>query len=286
MAEVDRDPLTGQETMGHEWDGIKELNTPLPTWWVYTLWATVIWAIGYWIVYPAWPSLSGYTKGVLGYSSRAELARSLDVAKEGRAAWLSRFEKRPIEEIAKDGELLAYAMAGGRVIFADNCAPCHGSGGAGAPNYPVLADDDWLWGATLADIDTTVRYGVRSDHDETRSGDMPAFGADKVLGQQEIAAVADYVLSLSGAAGADVAVGRTIFVDNCVACHGEDGKGVTEVGGPDLTDAIWLYGTGRETIMSQVSKPRHGVMPAWIGRLDDVSIKQVSIYVHALGGGR
>ena len=284
MAQADKDPLTGVETTGHAWDGIRELNTPLPTWWLYVLWATVAWAIGYWIVYPAWPGLSDYTRGVLGYSSRAELARSLEEAAQARAPWLEKFQARTVAEIAKDNQLLAYAMAGGRAVFADNCAPCHGAGGAGAPNYPVLADDDWLWGGTLEAIEATIRFGVRSGHAEARVSEMPSFGADGTLRREEIGAVADYVIAL--AKGGSEGSGKQIFADNCAACHGPEGQGMAEVGGPNLTDAIWLYGSGRDPVIAQVTKPRHGVMPAWQGRLKDVEIKQAAIYVHALGGGK
>lgn len=285
MAERETDVLTGTETTGHEWDGIKELNTPLPKWWLYTFYATIVWAVGYFVLYPAWPSFSGFTKGVLGYSSRADIAETMERVQAGRAAWAERFVATPVEDIVEDRELLEFAMAGGRTIFADNCQPCHGAGGAGAPGYPVLADDDWLWGGTIEDIHATIRYGVRADHDDTRLSEMPRFGADDLLSSNEIAAVADYVLSLSGAATADEE-GATLFADNCAACHGEDGTGTAELGAPNLANGIWLFGGGRDAVISQIAAPRHGMMPAWSGRLDDVSIKQVSIYVHALGGGQ
>ncbi len=286
MAQKEHDALTGTETTGHEWDGIKELNTPLPRWWVYLLWVTVIWAVVYYVLYPSWPiGLGDYTKGVLGYSSRAELAKELEAVKQSRAGWLQRFEDSTVEEVAGDPDLLNYAMAGGRVIFADNCAPCHGSGGQGAPAYPVLADDDWIWGGTLEDILFTIRYGVRATHDETRLSEMPNFLADEIITAEEAGEVTDYVMSLTGAGVATVA-GQTVFMEQCAACHGEDGKGLKELGGPNLADGIWLYGEGRDAVMAQLGNPRHGEMPAWVGRLDDVSIKQVTVYVHSLGGGQ
>ena len=285
MAEKETDALTGTETTGHEWDGIRELNTPLPRWWLWVLYATIIWSIGYMIAYPAWPSLSGYTKGLLGYSSRANLVADLEAVRESRSVWVDKFSELEVGEIVEDPDLLQFAMAGGGFIFGENCAPCHGSGGAGAPRFPVLADDDWIWGGTLEDIHTTIAYGIRSDHDETRYSEMMAFGADELLEPAQISAVADYVLSLSGS-GAANDEGAEIFEEQCTGCHGDDGKGLPEVGGPNLSDDIWLYGGTKDAIVAQITKPRHGVMPAWVDRLDDATIKQVTIYVHSLGGGQ
>jgi len=285
MADKEMDALTGTETTGHEWDGLKELNSPLPKWWLWTFYATVIWGIGHFIVYPSFPiGLSDYTKGVFGYSSRAELAQEMEMVREGRSGWLARFEESSVEDIAGDSELLRFAMAGGRAVFADNCAPCHGTGGAGAPEYPVLADDDWIWGGTLEAIETSVRYGIRADHDETRFAEMPKYGADELLTAAQIDAVADHVLALAGG-GSGSAEGKTVFEEECAACHGDDGKGLAELGGPNLTDGISLYGGSKEAVVAQIGNPSHGVMPAWVGRLGDVEIKQVSVYVHSLGGG-
>ena len=284
MAEREIDPVTGIETTGHEWDGIKELNTPLPKWWLYTFYATIVWAVGYFVLYPAWPSLSGYTTGMLGYSSRAELAATMEEVKASRSGWLAKFEDASVDEIAEDQELLQYAMAGGRAIFGENCAPCHGAGGAGAPGYPVLADDDWIWGGTAEEIYTSVQYGIRSAHDDTRDSLMLAFGAEEILEPPQIKAVTNHVLKLGGS-GEGSEEGAAIFEEQCSACHGEDGKGLRELGGPNLTDGIWLYGGDADAITAQIMAPKHGVMPAWIDRIDDVSIKQVAIYVHSLGGG-
>ncbi len=284
MENKEKDAVTGTETTGHEWDGIKELNTPLPRWWLYTFYVTIAWALVYWALYPAWPTLADYTKGVLGFSSRAELAQDLKMQKQERSFWIAKFETKSVEEIAADPELLRYAMIGGKFVFNENCAPCHGAGGQGAPAYPVLADNDWLWGGTLADIEATIRYGVRADHDDTRQSEMPPFG-DGTLSDADIGAVADYVVSLSSGAVAP-GQGKAVFDENCAACHGEDGKGMTELGAPNLADAIWLYSKDRDAIMAQVKMPRHGVMPAWEGRLDGNAIKQAAIYVHSRGGGQ
>lgn len=285
MAQRDVDTVTGTETTGHEWDGIKELNTPLPRWWLYVFYATILFSVVYTILFPAWPSLSGYTHGLLGYSSREQLVDDLADQREGRAVWLDRFEGHSVQEIAADQELLQYAMAGGDVVFADNCAPCHGSGGAGRPGYPVLADDDWLWGGTLDDIHYTVVNGIRSGKPDARFSLMPSFGADDILERDQVESVADYVLSLSGQ-GSGNEQGQQIFAEQCVVCHGEDGTGNEELGAPNLTNNIWLYGGTRQDIIAQVTNPKHGVMPAWPDRLSDAEIKQVTIYVHSLGGGQ
>lgn len=282
------DAYSGVETTGHEWDGIKELNNPLPRWWLYVLYACILWAIGYWIVMPAWPTLSGYTKGVFGHSQRNLVAEQIEAAHDAQADFRAALLNEDPAEILKDQNHLEFALAGGKAAFGDNCAPCHGSGAAGASGYPNLNDDSWLWGGNLDDILTTVRYGIRAEHDETRVGDMPAFVADGMLDRQQANDVTEYVLAFSGRAeDAEAAKrGTEVFADNCAACHGENGKGDQDLGAPNLTDEIWLYGGDRETILTTLSNGRRGVMPAWEGRLDPVTIKQLVVYVHSLGGGQ
>ena len=285
----DIDHVSGRSTTGHEWDGIKELNTPLPRWWVLTFYATIIWAIGYWVFYPAWPLVSGYTRGVLNHSNRAAVAEDLARLEALRGEKMKVLGTASLADIERDPALLALARARGRTVFGDNCAPCHGSGAAGAKGYPNLNDDDWLWGGTLDQITQTIQFGARSGNAKAHEGQMLAFGRDGTLKGEEIVTVANYVRSLSGlstAPGYDVAAGKKIFAENCVSCHGEEGKGNQELGAPNLTDQIWLYGSDEATIIDTITNGRAGVMPAWIGRLDPVTIKALTVYVHSLGGGK
>ena len=283
------DEVTGTATTGHEWDGIAELNTPLPRWWVWMFYATIVWSIGYWIVYPAWPMVSGYTKGVFGYASRTEVAQDLAALQSLRGEKGAALANASLESITKDQALLAFARAQGKAAFGDNCAPCHGTGAAGSKGYPNLNDDDWLWGGTLADIHQTIEFGIRSGHAKARENQMPAFGRDNILKRDEIVTVARFVRSLSGLpvpAGTNLDAGKKLFADNCVACHGDDGKGKQDVGGPNLTDRIWLFGSDEASISETISQARNAVMPAWTGRLDPVTIKALAVYVHTLGGGK
>jgi cytochrome c oxidase cbb3-type subunit 3 len=275
-------------TTGHEWDGIHELNTPLPRWWLWLFYATIIWAIGYWVVYPAWPLVSSSTNGLLNWHARGAVATELAALQAQRGPMMARLASASLPEIESTPALLDFARSLGRPAFADNCAPCHGAGGGGAKGYPNLVDNDWLWGGTLDEIAQTIRHGVRAGDDAGHQGSMPAFGRDGILKPNEVSTVADYVRSLSGLKtepGADLARGAKIFADNCAVCHGPQGKGNREVGAPNLTDQIWLYGPDKKTIMEGISNGRGGVMPAWGSKLDDVTIKAVAVYVHTFGGG-
>jgi cytochrome c oxidase cbb3-type subunit 3 len=285
----DIDRVSGRSTTGHEWDGIKELNTPLPRWWVITFYATILWAIGYWIVYPAWPLLWSHTTGIWNYSTRAEVATELANLQKVRGDKMVALGAAPLAEIAKDPALLALARASGKTVFGDNCAPCHGTGGAGAKGYPNLNDDEWLWGGSLDQIMQTIQFGARSGHPKSHESAMLAFGKEGVLKKDQIVTVANYVRSLSGlpaSPGYDASAGAKIFADNCTSCHGDNGKGNQELGAPDLTDKIWLYGSDEVTLVETISNGRAGVMPAWVGRLDPSTIKALTVYVHSLGGGK
>jgi len=285
----DIDSVSGTATTGHQWDDIKELNTPLPRWWVITFYLCIIWAVVYWFLYPAWPLLSGNTTGFLGYSSRADVAVELANLNKIRGEKMVALGAASLADIEKDPALLALARARGKTVFGDNCAPCHGSGAAGAKGFPNLNDDDWLWGGTLDQIMQTIQYGARSGHAETHQGQMLAFGKDGTLKPDQIVTVANYVRSLSGLStrpGYDAAAGTKIFAENCAVCHGDNGKGNQDLGAPNLTDKIWLYGSDEATIIETVTNGRAGVMPAWAGRLDPVTIKAMAVYVHSLGGGK
>ncbi len=286
--EKETDALTGTETTGHEWDGIKELNTPLPRWWVWVFLATIVWAIGYWVAMPAWPLIGDYTHGILGHSNRAKVAERIEAAKAAQSRYLERIEARSLQDIRDDPELLEFALAGGRSAFAVNCSPCHGLGAAGSPGYPNLNDDAWLWGGKPEDIARTIRFGIRAAHDETRVSEMPAFVRDEVLSREQAADVTQYVLSLSGRSedAAAAARGAEIFAEQCLACHQEGGTGSSMFGAPNLSDGIWLYGGESETIARSIGGGRAGVMPAWVGRLDEAAVKLLAVYVHSLGGGQ
>jgi cytochrome c oxidase cbb3-type subunit 3 len=239
------------------------------------------------VLYPSWPSRTGYLGGILGSNQRVDVAERLAAARAAQAQWLDRIDAASPAEIMADPDLLAFAVAGGQAAFDTNCAPCHGLGGAGQGYYPTLADDDWIWGGTLDDIEATIRHGIRNvESEDARISDMPAF-AD-VLDREQTDQVVAYILSLGGreADAEKAAAGETVFADNCAACHGEDGKGMAELGAPNLTDAIWLYGDEPSQIAAQIRQPRMGVMPPWQGRLDEATIKMLTVYVHALGGGQ
>ncbi|MHC5654374.1 cytochrome-c oxidase, cbb3-type subunit III [Stappia sp.] len=282
------DKVTGVETTGHEWDGLKELNNPLPKWWLYIFYACIVWAIGYWIVYPSWPMVSSYATGVLGDSQRANALAAYDAGMAERAQTGETLINASLDQIEKTQPLLEFALANGRAAFGDNCAACHGSGATGGAGYPNLQDDNWLWGGSLDAIHQTLMYGIRSGHDEARIGEMPAFGRDELLDKTQITQVANYVgskVGLEPEAGVDLAAGEQVYTDNCAACHGDDLKGMQEMGAPNLTSRNWLYGKSIDAIKAQVNNPRNGVMPAWSTRLDPATVKSLAVYVHSLGGG-
>lgn len=283
------DSVTGVSTTGHSWDDIRELNNPLPRWWLWIFYATIVWAVVYWVLYPSWPLVNSYTSGVMGWQSRSAVRADLEALRAQRGAMAERLAATPLDDVRGDPGLLAFALAQGRASFGDNCAPCHGAGGGGGRGFPNLNDDDWLFGGKLADISQTVHHGIRWAADaDTRVGNMPAFGRDGMIPRAEIVDVAEYVRSLAGLSthpNADLAKGAEVFAANCAACHGDDGKGNRELGAPNLTDAVWLYGPDSETIIQGVWGGRGGVMPAWGGRLDESTIKALTLYVHSFGGG-
>jgi cytochrome c oxidase cbb3-type subunit 3 len=286
--ERDVDALTGTATTGHEWDGIRELNTPLPRWWLWLFYLTIVWSVGYWIVYPSWPLMSSYTVGWFNWHSREAIITDMEALKAQRGPLVERLAQASLQDIAADESLSQFARAQGRPVFLENCAPCHGSGGGGTKGYPNLLDDEWLWGGRLEDIALTISNGIRTAQSKDRQGGMPAFGRDGILRRPDIEAVTDYVRSLAGLApdpAANLEQGKKVYAETCVACHGDDGRGKREIGAPNLTDAIWLYGSDRAAIIDGLWNGRGGMMPAWAGRLDQSTIKALTIYVHTLGGG-
>ena len=284
VKKYDDDP----STTGHSWDGIEELDNPMPRWWLWTLYATIVWAIGYTIMYPAWPMVNSATAGILGWSTRGDVANEIAAVEEANAPMNAKLEAAELTTIAGDAELGSYAVSSGSAVFKTWCAQCHGSGAAGAKGYPNLLDDDWLWGGSVEDIHMTISHGIRNeDSDDARYSEMPAFGRDELLEKEEIDQVVNYVMSLSGDAedATKVEAGAVVFEDNCASCHMDDGTGDRSQGAPNLADAIWLYGGDYAAISETVNNARYGVMPAWNTRLTEAQIRAVASYVHQLGGG-
>lgn len=297
----EKDELSGIETTGHEWDGIKELNNPLPRWWLWVFYISIIWSIGYWVVYPAFPTFFGEgerggTKGAIEWTQYKKLDEERAEITARRGEYLQRFSSASYAEIMDNPELYAFALAGGQAAFKDNCATCHGTGGAGAKGYPNLNDDEWIWGGDLNSIYQTIKYGIRM-HDDGRYSLMPNFL--QTLAGEELQAVTDYVKGLHSGESktypeqlaqnikTELSLGANIFRENCAACHGFDGTGNRDIGAPNLADAIWLKSEdgSAQAIMSQIKNPKHGMMPAWVDRLDEDTLRQLTIYVHELGGG-
>src|SRR3990167_7597572 len=255
-----KDEISGIDTTGHEWDGIRELDNPLPRWWLWVFYACVAFAIGYWVLMPAWPGLNGYTHGLLGKSDRREVAQALTDLQTLRGAGGAKLKTASLAQIESDPELQAYAMQVGQSVFGDNCATCHGAGGGGGKGYANLRDDVWLWGGSLEDIQRTITYGVRSGDPQARVSQMPAFGRDGLLPAAQIADLTEYVVTLWGRKADAGASARAVpvFAEQCASCHGPAGKGDMTVGAPDLTDGDWLYGSDRASISGQIHNGRGG----------------------------
>ncbi len=282
MDEPRVDELTGRETMGHNFDGIEELNTPMPRWWLITFYATIIWGIGYTIAFPAWPMISGATAGLLGYSTRAEVVADIETHEAANAELVSQLLAVDLNGFDPQSSLHRYAVARGASVFRAQCSQCHGAGAAGGTGYPNLLDNDWLWGGDLESITFSVRHGIRNETDgDARWSQMPAFG--ELLDTSEIESLADYIPTLPNAE--EEGSGATLFAENCASCHGETGMGDRQQGAPNLADAIWLYGGDRSALIETITNARFGVMPAWGQRLAEEDVRAVSVYVHALGGG-
>jgi cytochrome c oxidase cbb3-type subunit 3 len=283
-----KDEATGTHTVGHEWDGIEELDTPLPRWWLITFYICIAFAVVYVILYPALPGLTGATPGVLGWTSRGALAGEQKAADGSHAAVRAAIAATPVEDLIRNPVLMRAAIEGGRAAFKQNCVQCHGSGAAGSTGYPNLNDDDWLWGGDIGTIHQTLQHGIRYPGDDaTRNSQMPSFGRDGILTAAQIADVVSHVRTISHQEPASAAAqrGAVLFAQNCAVCHGANGEGGRPVGAPRLNDAIWLYGGDRASITQSVYAAHAGVMPAWSQRLDPVTVKMLAAYVHSLGGG-
>jgi cytochrome c oxidase cbb3-type subunit 3 len=285
---MSKKPVKKEETKttGHSWDGIEEYDNPMPRWWLWTFYVTIVWGIGYTIAYPAWPLLSGATRGVLEYSTRDEVKKDIDKFDAANADLRAQLVATPLEAVKDDAALMHFAEANGKAVFGTWCSQCHGSGGAGAVGFPNLLDNDWLWGGDLDAIYETVTVGIRNEtNDDARYSEMPAFG--DLLESEEIEQVVEHVLAISGSEADPqlAALGAVVYEDNCSSCHGEEGLGDRDQGAPNLTDAIWLYSGDRETVTTSVTNARFGVMPAWDERLSEADIRAVTLFVHGMGGG-
>ena len=280
------DDVTGIDTTGHAWDGIKELNNPLPRWWLWCFYLTIIWGVGYTIAYPAWPLVSSATAGMLGYSTRGEVAEDIARFEEANAEISAQLASADLTTLVENEDLNRFATSAGGAVFRNNCSQCHGSGAAGFVGYPNLLDDDWLWGGDFASIEYTIRHGIRNEEDwDARYSEMTAY--DEIFTNEEVDATVQYVLQISGQEhdASMTELGGELFLDNCAACHGDNGMGNRDLGAPNLTDAIWLYGGDPASLEETVRYARFGVMPPWGSRLTEAELKAVTAYVHQLGGG-
>ncbi|MEL7092500.1 MAG: cytochrome-c oxidase, cbb3-type subunit III [Pseudomonadota bacterium] len=282
MGEPRKDELTGRETMGHDFDGIEELNTPMPRWWLISFYVTIVWGVAYTIAFPAWPMISGATAGLLGYSTRGEVAQQIEAHETANAGLVSELVAADLAAFDPQSDLHRYAVARGSSVFRAQCSQCHGSGAAGATGFPNLLDNDWLWGGELEQIAHSVRHGIRNETDaDAHWSEMPAYG--EILAADEIETLASFVPTLADADWQSP--GGVLFADNCASCHGDAGLGDRDLGAPNLADAIWLYGGDHQSLVETITNARFGVMPAWGQRLSEADVRAVSTYVHALGGG-
>lgn len=284
------DAVSGVETTGHEWDGLKELNNPAPRWWLIVWLVSILFAIGYWFAYPAWPTIGGHTKGALGWTEYGKLKSEQAEITARQGQYLTKFHQMSFVQVQHDPVIYEFARAGGAVVFKDNCAPCHGSGGEGRVGYPNLNDDDWLFGGKIDDIYHTIQVGSRSTDPDAHQTMMPAFGKGGMLTPAQIDDVATYVIQLQHGTPANPSAawdrGHALFETNCISCHGEGGVGNQQLGAPKLNDAIWLYGGDKASVVETITNARAGVMPTWKHRLSEDNQRMVALYVHSLGGGQ
>lgn len=286
MTVQERDPFTGHMTTGHEWNGIKELNTPVPRAVYFFLIVMVAISVVSWILMPAWPLGVTYTKGLLGLNDRAEVRASLTEAMQDRTSWARQIEAKSFKDIAADPRLMTIVRQSGHTLFGDNCAACHGFDAKGGPGFPNLTTTSWLWGGDPEAIAETIRVGINSAHPDSRVSQMPAFGHDQMLPAADIENVAAYVQSLSNPVAArdakpgQIEAGKTVFEANCTSCHGDDAKGKTDTGAPNLTDRSWIYGGSRQAILTTLWNGRQGHMPTWDSRLSPLDRKILALYLY------
>lgn len=291
MSVEERDPYTGHRITGHIWNGIKELNSPVPRLWYWSFALAFVFSVGYWIYMPAWPTVNSHTQGLSGFDQRDELDRQISVANAETDTWRKAITSVPLGDIVNNEELMGMVSRAGPALFEDSCAGCHGNSGEGAKNFPALNDTSWLWGSTPEAIYQTLKFGINSGHADSRIGQMPAFGDNKILDSSQIRDVSLYVQSLTNKAIGDgrrsqellsVRNGERVFATQCFACHGADAGGNPLLGAPSLTDADWLYGSQLEDVIYSVANGRAGLMPAWVNRIDDVKLRILSLYVHRM----
>jgi len=283
MAVEERDPVSGYLTTGHDWNGIKELNSPVPRIVFAFMAVTHLYALVAWILLPTWPLGQTFTRGLLGIDQKTTVAADLAAADAARAGWKETLASADFDTLRADPDLMARAVATAGPLYGQNCQVCHGTGGIGGPGFPRLSDDIWLWGGTADEIATTLRVGINADHPDTHFAQMPAFGRDQLLSRSEISLLTDYVLTLgNGVIPDDPSEGAILFQTNCAACHGEDARGVEGTGAPNLTDADWVYGGDAASIRKTLIVGRQGQMPSWQTRLNEVEIRALALYVESL----
>lgn len=277
------DPVTGYETTGHDWNGIRELNTPFPRIVIWALALAFLYSVVAWVLLPAWPTGRDFTRGVLGLDQQRTAMQGFERLERARSDWMARFETADLDALTADPALMVRAMPAARRLFEDNCAACHGVRGTGGPGFPSLTDADWLWGGSPEAIAETVRVGINSGHPDTRVSQMPAFGRDGMLPREAVQAVADYVLSLRSGTADPHGAGAQAFAENCVACHGENGSGGVGTGAPSLAGGHWIHGGDRRTVLATIHGGRQGVMPSWAGRLSAAEMNLLAVFVSRLG---
>lgn len=285
MSVEERDPVSGYLTTGHDWNGIKELNSPVPRVVYFFIAVTHIYALVAWFLLPTWPLGQTFTKGLLGIDQKTAVAADLATANMARAGWMGALASSDFDTIRANPDLMARALATAEPLYGQNCQACHGAGGIGGPGFPRLSDGIWLWGGTAEEIATTLRVGINSAHPDTHFAQMPAFGHDELLTRSEISVLTDYVQTLGqGVTVGDTSAGATLFQANCAACHGEDALGIKDTGSPNLTDADWVYGGDATSIRQTLIAGRQGQMPSWQSRLTEAEIRALALYVEGLSG--